>query len=111
MWVRDDNKDESQRILFLPLEASQSRTVDDLLLKEEGDGDEEEVEDEHDHGHADVQAPVEGGNGEDDKEQHKKEEDDRADHAFGDDAHVAKDAGVHEPGQRKSVWGDQGEKR
>lgn len=80
------------------------RTLDYVILQQQGDGDEEEVEHEHDHGHAYVQTPVEGGDGQYDEQQHHEQQNDRADHARRVDRHRPVDQCEDEPREGQSEW-------
>lgn len=85
--------------------AHDERAVDDVVLEQQGHGDEGDVEKEHDEGQAQVQAPLEAGDGHDDEDQHHEEDDDGAGHAAAAHLHGTEDQSGQEPRHRKAVNG------
>lgn len=81
------------------------RAGEDLVLQHDADHQEDKVQHEHDEAEQLAHAPLAGGDGNDDEEQHDEEEHDGAEEAVGADLHwfQAAEEGPHEPGERQSA--------
>lgn len=78
-----------------------TRAIEVPVFESQTDGNEDKVEEEHGEAKSPVHLPPEAGNTDDDKDQHGKEEDYTADHAFRVDLYgLAVDQPVEQPGQR-----------